>query len=101
MTTMGKYQTVIHQDAGKREDAIQELFNFYDKNKSGFIEEKELLEAFKDLAKKMGNKEEVTEEYIHEIMREFDVDNDGKLCFEEFREVGEDLLIELATNEVK
>ncbi len=95
---MGKFQNAL-SDAGKRENVIQELFVLYDKNKSGYIEQMELMEAFKDLASRIGNKDEITEEYVHELMREFDCDNDGKLCYEEFREVGEDLLLELAKSE--
>jgi len=58
--------------------SLKEVFNIYDKNGDGGIDELELMQVFLSLGK------QVTEEEVHAIMSKLDVSGDGSLDFEEF-----------------
>ncbi|CAF1070377.1 unnamed protein product [Brachionus calyciflorus] len=67
--------------AGLSEDEIESIrasFEFFDKDKNGFITTSEL----RDVIKKCGSK--LKEKDVKEMVKQFDVDKDGKINFEEF-----------------
>ncbi|KAG0464312.1 hypothetical protein HPP92_020381 [Vanilla planifolia] len=68
----------VHLKKMGNDEHLHKAFNFFDQNKSGFIEIGELSEA---LADDLGpNHEEV----INAIIRDVDTDKDGKISYEEF-----------------
>ena len=58
--------------------ALKEAFKIFDKNRNGYIEAKEL----KSVATTLG--QSLSEEEFMEFWREADVNNDGKLDYNEF-----------------
>ncbi|XP_059508620.1 troponin C, skeletal muscle-like [Stegostoma tigrinum] len=63
---------------GKSDKDIAEFFRVFDSNADGFIECSELYFTFKTSG------EHVTEEEVHELIREWDKNSDGKLDFDEW-----------------
>ncbi|XP_059508622.1 troponin C, skeletal muscle-like [Stegostoma tigrinum] len=63
---------------GKSDKDIAESFRVFDGNADGFIECSELYFTFKTSG------EHVTEEEVHELIREWDKNSDGKLDFDEW-----------------
>ena len=61
--------------------ALREAFKMFDKNRSGFIEAKEIVAVAFHLG------EPPTEEELREFMQEADLDGDGKLNYNEFVKV--------------
>jgi len=59
-------------------EALKEAFKIFDRNKNGYIEKSEL----KSVTTTMGQK--LTDEEFAEFWREADVNNDGKLDYDEF-----------------
>lgn len=57
-------------------DELEEIFNFYDKDKSGFITEVELEEAFKRLGRPLDKNT------IKTMVGTYDLNNDGKISFD-------------------
>jgi Ca2+-binding EF-hand superfamily protein len=70
----------IHATMSMRDqiDRIQMAFDMLDEDRTGRITFKNL----KKIAKELG--EEVTDQQLHEMINEADVDNDGEISFEEF-----------------
>ncbi|CAF0795861.1 unnamed protein product [Brachionus calyciflorus] len=67
--------------AGLSEEEIESIrasFEFFDKDKNGFITTSEL----RDVIKKCGSK--LKEKDVKEMVKQFDVDKDGKINFDEF-----------------
>ena len=58
--------------------ALREAFKMFDKDKSGYIEAKEIA----TVAFALG--EALTEEELREFMKEADLDGDGRLNYNEF-----------------
>ena len=58
--------------------SLKEAFKIFDKNKNGYIEAKEL----KSVTTTLGSM--LTDEEFDEFWREADINNDGKLDYEEF-----------------
>ena len=63
------------------DDEIKEAFMVFDKNKDGFINSQEFREVMINLGEKL------TEEEIGEMLKEADIDGDGKISIEEFTKV--------------
>ena len=61
----------------------KEIFNRFDKDKSGFIEKDELRELLITVSKQL-NLPILTEKEIEEGLKQLDNNNDGKLQFDEF-----------------
>eukprot|EP00339_Tiarina_fusa_P019765 CAMPEP_0117035168 /NCGR_PEP_ID=MMETSP0472-20121206/24994_1 /TAXON_ID=693140 ORGANISM="Tiarina fusus, Strain LIS" /NCGR_SAMPLE_ID=MMETSP0472 /ASSEMBLY_ACC=CAM_ASM_000603 /LENGTH=178 /DNA_ID=CAMNT_0004744559 /DNA_START=1335 /DNA_END=1871 /DNA_ORIENTATION=- len=59
-------------------DAIKEVFNLFDVDKSGNIDVHELVQVFETLG------QEISELEARELIAELDQDGDGELSFEEF-----------------
>lgn len=67
----------MHRHRLERDDHLYKAFQFFDKDKSGFITIDELEIAMKDYG--MGD-----EASIREIISEADTDNDGRINYDEF-----------------
>ena len=61
------------------ENALKEVFDYYDKNKNGFIEASDIREIFEDTG--LSNKE------VHQLIDDVDINQDRKLGFEEFYKI--------------
>ena len=80
-------------------------FSNYDKNSSGFIEKKELRQCLVDLRNDIEKicpgqgveKIEVTDESVSDILSGLDVNEDGKLNYEEFKELSKMMYTTLYT----
>ena len=58
------------------EQTLKEVFNFYDYNKNGVIEASDIREIFEDTG--------LSDQQIHEIIDDVDLNQDRKLSFDEF-----------------
>ena len=58
------------------EQTLKEVFNFYDYDKNGFIEASDIREIFEDTG--------LSDQQIHEIIDDVDLNQDRKLSFDEF-----------------
>ena len=65
------------KDTDSEED-IKEAFRVFDRDASGFISAGELAHVMTNLGEKL------TDEEVDEMIREADVDNDGRINYEEF-----------------
>ena len=72
----------------------KEIFNRFDKDKSGFIEKDELRELLITVRKQL-NLPILTEKEIEEGLKQLDNNNDGKLQFDEFLKFYEQLYEEV------
>ena len=72
----------------------KEIFNRFDKDKSGFIEKDELRELLITVSKQL-NLPILTEKEIEEGLKQLDNNNDGKLQFNEFLNFYEQLYEEV------
>ena len=72
----------------------KEIFNRFDKDKSGFIEKDELRELLFTVSKQL-NLPILTEKEIEEGLKQLDNNNDGKLQFDEFLSFYEQLYEEV------
>lgn len=72
----------------------KEIFNRFDKDKSGFIEKDELRELLITVSKQL-NLPILTEKEIEEGLKQLDNNNDGKLQFDEFLNFYEQLYEEV------
>ena len=71
---MIRYVRIIDNEA-------MEQFQFFDKNGDGYIQYSELKKSLKDLNERLSKSE------VKLMMKEADVDKDGKISFEEFRDM--------------
>ncbi|KAJ7545739.1 hypothetical protein O6H91_08G007800 [Diphasiastrum complanatum] len=67
----------MHLNKTKKEDHLISAFQYFDKDKSGYITIEELKEAF--LKHDMGD-----HQAIQDIIKEVDTDNDGRINYDEF-----------------
>ncbi|KAF7810382.1 calcium-dependent protein kinase 1-like [Senna tora] len=67
----------MHMNRMEREDHLYTAFEYFDKDKSGYITKEELESALRKY--NMGD-----EKTIKEIIAEVDIDNDGRINYEEF-----------------
>ncbi|KAK4755408.1 hypothetical protein SAY87_009165 [Trapa incisa] len=67
----------VHLRKMGNEDHLKKAFEFFDKNKSGYIEIEELRDA-------LANEVDTSEEVISAIMHDVDTDKDGRISYEEF-----------------
>ena len=72
----------------------KEIFNRFDKDKSGFIEKDELRELLITVSEQL-NLPILTEKEIEEGLKQLDNNNDGKLQFDEFLKFYEQLYEEV------
>ncbi|GAB4850785.1 Calcium-dependent protein kinase 24 [Ancistrocladus abbreviatus] len=70
----------IHIKKIGNDEQLQHAFNFFDKNKSGYIEFDELREALFENDRGPKN-----EQVIHDIIFDVDLDKDGRVSYEEFK----------------
>ncbi|GER52500.1 calcium-dependent protein kinase [Striga asiatica] len=68
----------VHLKKMGNDEHLKKAFDFFDKNKSGYIEIEELRDAFADEA------EETSEEVINAIIQDVDTDKDGRISYDEF-----------------
>ncbi|CAD6207231.1 unnamed protein product [Miscanthus lutarioriparius] len=75
----GEFVTVsVHVRKIGNDEHIEKAFTYFDRNKSGYIEIEELREALSDELE--GNDEDI----IDGIIRDVDIDKDGKISYDEF-----------------
>ena len=65
-------------NAPKSDAIIQDIFESWDTNKSGFIEKEELCKCCEDL--------QLSKTELEQVFVELDVDKDGKISLEDFSE---------------
>ncbi|KAI9195919.1 hypothetical protein LWI28_019420 [Acer negundo] len=70
----------VHLKRIGNDDILQQAFEFFDKNKTGYIEFDELREALLDEISDPSN-----EKIIQDIIFDVDLDKDGRICFQEFK----------------
>ncbi|KAK6945306.1 EF-hand domain [Dillenia turbinata] len=68
----------VHLRKMGNDDHLRKAFQFFDQNKSGYIEVEELRDALADEVDPHG------EEVIQAIIRDVDTDKDGRISYEEF-----------------
>ncbi|XP_025090778.1 neo-calmodulin-like isoform X3 [Pomacea canaliculata] len=66
------------EDPAEQEKAVRMAFRVFDQNGDGFIDVKELQNAMKNLGEPLTDKE------LTDMMKEADMDKDGKINYEEF-----------------
>ncbi|KAF6153270.1 hypothetical protein GIB67_000059 [Kingdonia uniflora] len=81
----------MHMNRMEKEDHLYTAFEYFDKDKSGYITVEELEQALKKY--NMGD-----EQTIKEIIAEVDTDNDGRINYEEFVAMMKKGTPELVTN---
>jgi calcium-dependent protein kinase len=75
----GEYVAIsVHLRKMGNDEHLHKAFDFFDQNKSGYIEMEELRDALSDEI------ETNSEEVINAIMHDVDTDKDGKISYEEF-----------------
>ena len=75
---------------------ICEAFQYYDKDGSGFLEREEIKQMISNAAKKMNCPSIAdNEESLNRIIAHFDQDNDGRISFEEFKQVRDSMADQL------
>lgn len=67
-------------------DEVKEAFSVFDRNKDGYIDEKEL----KDVLSEMGCGRRISGSDCRRMIDRYDVDKDGKISFREFLKLMED-----------
>uniref|UniRef100_A0A8C4WV61 Troponin C, skeletal muscle n=1 Tax=Eptatretus burgeri TaxID=7764 RepID=A0A8C4WV61_EPTBU len=75
------------ESAGQTEEELAEAFRILDKNADGFIDRDELMEILMSMG------ENVTDVEVDEILAEGDRNNDGKLDFDEFLKMMENVSV--------
>ena len=73
----------IHIFSPPNDMGAEQMFKIYDKNDEGFI----TCDEVKKLMLTFGDRENVSDAEANEVVEEFDKDGDGKLNFEEFKEL--------------
>ena len=71
--------------------AVDQVFELYDKDKSGTLEAPEVLKLINDALKKMGANREASEKEVNDLITAVDKNSDGKVAkvelFEIFKKV--------------
>lgn len=77
-------------------EKVRKLFERYDKNKNDTLEKKEFIAGFKEMLIQMGEymPEKKHEQVAMEGIREFDLNGNGCLEFDEFEKLVEFLVLE-------
>ena len=74
----------ILDDENKYLNFTGDIFDKYDKDKSGFIEQAELKEVINELASKLNQETNISEDVVKKALDEIDTDTDGKISKTEF-----------------
>ena len=61
-----------------------DIFDKYDKDKSGYIEQSELKEVINELASKLNKETNISEDIVKKALDQIDTDEDGKISKTEF-----------------
>mmetsp|Transcript_20714 Transcript_20714/g.18120 ORF Transcript_20714/g.18120 Transcript_20714/m.18120 type:complete len:120 (-) Transcript_20714:658-1017(-) len=69
------------------QESLHKAFNLFDKDGNGFIDAEELAMIFNP-----GNQKEISSSVWEELIKEVDLNGDGKISFEEFSEMMLNLL---------
>ena len=75
------FKKLMHPTMLRRYEEFRDDFNYFDKNRDGFITLDEIKEGFK----KMGRK--LTDEQAKKMLRAADLDRDGRVGFSEFSRI--------------
>lgn len=84
---MSFYEFVImvkseKKDLGEDDQSLREAFNLFDKNGDGSIDKEELRKVLETM-----EGENPTEDELDELFREADLNNNGRISFEEFQSI--------------
>ncbi len=86
----------ILEDQSKIDAVVGDVFNTFDKDGNGFIEEDELKAAVAEFSKGAGGDGDVGEDQIKDALKGLDQNNDGKLDKSEFAALVVEILKSLA-----
>ena len=78
----------------KYTEVTSSAFDKYDKDKSGYIEQSELKAVIKDMAAKLNQETEISEEDVINVLQTIDTNRDGKISKEEFANLSREKLLE-------
>lgn len=87
--------------AGKMKDdsdnsMVKQMFDEYDRDKNGFIDRKELKTLFAEMAEQCNIPKKKVGDYSKKF-DECDINKDGKLSYEEFKKLGNELMDKVFT----
>ena len=85
-------------DENKYFEFSGDVFDKYDKDKSGYIEQGELKDVIKELATKFHQEKNVSEDVVKAALDHMDIDTDGKISKSEFCKTSRLKLIEKIFN---
>lgn len=72
--------------------AIDSIFNKYDTDKSGTLEDKEVFNLISDAFKSLGRNREVTQQEVNQFITAIDKNSDGKIAKPELFEILKSLI---------
>ena len=87
----------ILNDEKKYNEYSDKAFDKVDKDKSGYIEKKELGKLIQDLINKLRKETTIPENKVEIIIKAMDTDGDGKISKEEFRKISRTKLLSIIT----
>ena len=87
----------ILNDEKKYNEYSDKAFDKVDKDKSGYIEKKELGKLIQDLINKLRKETTIPENKVEIIIKTIDTDGDEKISKEEFRKISRTKLLSIIT----
>ena len=85
-------------DEEKYTNLTGDIFDKYDKDKSGYIEQTELKEVINDLASKLNQETNIPEDVVKKALDQMDIDEDGKISRTEFCNTSRVKLLQILNN---
>lgn len=96
--TLGKAKSslkAIADDEPKFNGYMDNAFDKFDKDKSGFIEKSELKDLVNEIIKIFKKETQLTEDQLKKVFELMDSDGDGKISKEEFRKTSRTRVLQI------